>query len=291
MNIENKDYNSISPSAEYLMMLKAHTKIPFAKEAASIVLSAKEKFNEPVTDADRAVFLRMLLHFENRYWTVEKLLWQTHPRNILEISSGYSFRGLDWCFQHPVHFIDTDLPDLVTAKARLVQSLITGNPAEMKGVYELLPLNVMDTDSFIQVINQFPDGPISIVNEGLLVYLGEEEKKRLCATIREILLQRGGFWITGDIYIKHDRDNSILRNEKMQEFRKKHQLYKNSFDSFESARQFFADCGLEPVGRESLVPVALSSLDLAGAQKEAIIKKLESAAPTRESWCLQAKQE
>ncbi len=35
MNIDQKDYNSISPSAEYLMKLKSYTRIPFAKEAAA----------------------------------------------------------------------------------------------------------------------------------------------------------------------------------------------------------------------------------------------------------------
>ncbi|HEY4151482.1 MAG TPA: hypothetical protein VGM41_21230 [Chitinophagaceae bacterium] len=288
MNIEQKDYNSISPSAEYLMKLKAFTRIPFAKEAAALVIHGKDR-TDTMGEADRAVFLRMLLHFENRYWTVEKLLWQTQPKNILEISSGYSFRGLDWCFQHPVHFIDTDLPDLVTAKARLVQSLITGNPAIMKGVYELLPLNVMDEAAFREVINKFPPGPITIINEGLLVYLGMEEKKRLCASIREALLQRGGYWVTGDIYLKREDDGNIQRPAHWQEFREKHQIYENSFDSYEAARQFFSDCGLEVNGREVLVPEALSGLELAGTKREAIIKRLESASSTRESWRLQAR--
>ncbi len=130
------------------------------------------------------------------------LLWQTQPTGKTlgwKISSGYSFRGLDWCFQHPVHFIDTDLPDLVTAKARLVQSLITGNPAIMKGVYELLPLNVMDeAAAFMDVLLSisFRRDRITIINVRAAGVPGQGRKRTACAGFhpRTVLLQRGGYW-------------------------------------------------------------------------------------------------
>ena len=145
MNAESRDYNSISPSAEYLVRLKGFTRIPFAKAAAAILVNPAEPAGKhPFSDEDRKAFYKRLLHFENRYWTVERLLRQTNPQNILEISSGYSFRGLDWCFRQPVHFIDTDLPDLVAAKSRLIDPLVSGKRAAMMGRFELLPLNVME---------------------------------------------------------------------------------------------------------------------------------------------------
>jgi len=37
-------------------------------------------------------------------------------KNILEISSGYSFRSLEYTLQKGVHYIDIDLLDVIAAK-------------------------------------------------------------------------------------------------------------------------------------------------------------------------------
>ena len=56
------------------------------------------------------------MHFENRYWSIDQLLNDLTIINILEISSGYSFRSLEYTRQKAVHYIDTDLPDVIAAK-------------------------------------------------------------------------------------------------------------------------------------------------------------------------------
>ncbi|MGN6163438.1 MAG: hypothetical protein ACTHOF_02765, partial [Flavisolibacter sp.] len=71
-----------------------------------------------------------------------------------------------------------------------------------KGKLEILPLNALDEQAFVEVVNRFAQGQIAIVNEGLLVYLNREEKLKLCSNIHKVLEQRGGYWITADIYIK-----------------------------------------------------------------------------------------
>jgi len=290
MNPASKDYNSISPTADYLVRLKALTHIPFAKEAAAI-LTQQTPWPGPTLAAgghSKDLFKR-LIHFENRYWTVDRLLRRTLPQRILEISSGYSFRGLGWCFEQPVHFIDTDLPDLVAAKSRLIPELVAGQAVDMKGKFELLPLNVMDTDSFNAIINRFDKGPVSIVNEGLLMYLGQEEKKQLCHTIRQVLATRGGYWITGDIYIRQEAKESGSGNAKADAFRKEHRIDENMFTSFEEAVQLFEQYGLEVVEREGLAAEALSCLDLPGVNKNEVLHFLQRKPLGRESWCLRVK--
>lgn len=290
MSIPGKDYNSISPTAEYLVRLKAFTHIPFAKEAAAVLVS-RSPWSEATlaAGADRKEFFKRLFHFENRYWTTDRLLRRTHPTHILEISSGYSFRGLGWCFEQPVHFIDTDLPDLVAAKSQLIPGLIAGREATMKGRYELLPLNVMDTDQFTAVISRFDEGPVSIINEGLLMYLGAAEKKQLLGTIRQVLTTRGGYWITGDIYLRQEAKEALSRNPLVDAFRKQHRMDENMFGSFEEAEQLFDDCGLEVVEREALALDELSCLDLPGVNKKEVIQLMESRPQARESWRLRAK--
>ena len=284
--IPAKDYNSISPTAEYLVRLKALTHIPFAKEAAALLVN-RAPWPESVLAAGGSgkEFFRRLIHFENRYWTTDRLLRQTNPRHILEISSGYSFRGLGWCFEQPVHFIDTDLPDLITAKSPLIPLLVATQPAAMKGKLELLPLNVMDTDQFTAIISRFAEGPVSIVNEGLLMYLGDEEKKQLCTTVRQVLEARGGYWITGDIYIRRE-EGTAPRSTLVDEFRKQHQIDENMFGSYEEAEQLFASHGLEVVARKALSIEDLSCLELPDINKEGVIHLLKTKPQFRESWCL-----
>jgi peptide methionine sulfoxide reductase MsrA len=53
---------------------------------------------------------------ENRYWSINQLLNDLAIKNILEISSGYSFGSLEYARQKGVHYIDTDSPDVITTK-------------------------------------------------------------------------------------------------------------------------------------------------------------------------------
>ncbi len=49
----------------------------------------------------------------------------------------------------------------------------------LKGTFELLPLNAMDEAAFNSVVERFGKGPVSIINEGLLMYLNIDEKVHL----------------------------------------------------------------------------------------------------------------
>src|ERR1043166_118090 len=121
MSVPNRDYNSISPSAQALLLLKGLSSIPFAKEAAALMLHS-EKYEPDVSDKDPYFFAK-LLHFENRYWSIDQLLTSLSSRNILEISSGFSFRGLQMTHENNIHYIDTDLPDLIDIKKKYVTAL------------------------------------------------------------------------------------------------------------------------------------------------------------------------
>ncbi|MFD2717818.1 class I SAM-dependent methyltransferase [Hymenobacter monticola] len=164
------------------------------------------------------------------------------------MSSGYSFRGLALCANDPsLHYIDTDLPEVVATKRDMLTQLPLG-PAPNQH-FELLPLNALDEAAFRSVVEKFEAGPLTIVNEGLLMYLTLEEKARLCQTIHAILKQRGGCWITADIYVKRPAD---LRMELPQSagerrFFEQHHIEENKFDSYEAARAFFAAQGFEAV--------------------------------------------
>jgi O-methyltransferase involved in polyketide biosynthesis len=285
---ETRDFNAISPSAEFLIRLKAYTTIPFAKEAAALLVKGPAAETRINPDAYKQFFLKMLIHFETRYRTIDNILSRLPTTNFLEISSGYSFRGLNMCLEKNVNFIDTDLPALIAEKKKVVAELIKNTDRELKGNLELEPLNSLNEDDFMRIINKFPEGPVTIINEGLLPYLNEEEKRKLCSIIHKALQERGGYWVTGDIYSKEKSEwNKDNMPEEAKQWREAHRTEENKFDDLVQAELFFHRCGFEILYRESKAIDQLSCLLLLGDEKERTIEKLRTSTPDRETWCLQ----
>jgi O-methyltransferase involved in polyketide biosynthesis len=250
-----RDYSSISPSARSILLMKGLTDIPFARQAAERMVYP-EKY-QPGLEGKETAFLRRLAHLEDRYWSIDQLLADLPVRNILELSSGFSFRGLEAVIREDVHYIDTDLPGVIATKKDFVEALQKdqvapkgdqavpkGDQAAPKGVLELLPLNALDAEAFGQTVSHFPAGPLAIVNEGLLMYLNEEEKLQLFRIIHRVLKERGGFWITADIYIKRPPEFVEFQlNDRLNQFFEQHRVRENMFDSFEAAKALFEKAG------------------------------------------------
>jgi hypothetical protein len=250
-------YASISPSAYALLMMKGHTNIPFAREAAALLENAgngQEMFTSDF-GLGSANYWITVMHFESRYWSIDQLLEDQPFTNILELSSGFSFRGLALSRREPIHYIDTDLEGVIATKQRFVDALTVDSPtpAVTRGVtpgsaapghYELQPLNVLDPAAFKNIIARFPPGPIAIVNEGLLVYLDSAEKELLCQNIREGLLTRGGCWITADVYLQRQAgDPSPVQSEASRQWHAQHKIEEKKFNSFQEAQSFFQRMG------------------------------------------------
>jgi len=243
---EQKDYSSISPSAKSLLLMKGYTNIPFARQTAAL-MQGPEVFDLSFDDKDFWFWIRVM-HFEHRYWSIDQLLRQTNSRNIVELSSGYSFRGLDLCTKDEnIHYIDTDLPQVVDTKRDMMSRLHLDK--DIRGKFELLALNAMDEQAFKGIVQRFDEGEFTIVNEGLLMYLNMEEKKRLCKTIRNILLQKGGCWITADIYVKRPEGMraNLPQSKSEAAFFEQHNIEENKFESYDDARIFFEEQGFELV--------------------------------------------
>jgi O-methyltransferase involved in polyketide biosynthesis len=279
------DFNSISPSAMGLLLTKAMTTIPFAREAASLLWdeeSIKTRNREKLT---REGF-GWLLHFENRYRTIDSLLLPLQTTNILEMASGFSFRGLQLCINENVVYIDTDLPDSIATKQQVVEKLITQHALTTKGTLRMEPLNALDTAAFNQLVGQFPPGPVTIVNEGLLMYLEEAEKRQVCANIHGILKARGGCWITGDIYLKKSSEQAKpYAGSAVKEFLAMHKVEEKKFDSFEKAAAFFTECGFTIAEKKTVAYDQLSTLRFI-QDKNIPEEVVRSWFKTRQTWKL-----
>ncbi|BAV08349.1 Leucine carboxyl methyltransferase [Filimonas lacunae] len=280
-----RDYSTISPSARALLLMKGHTDVPFAREAASLLLYPN-RFEPDYANPDFKFWARVL-HFEKRYKNINQLLWETSVHNILEICSGFSFRGLEALQKPGIHYIDTDLPGIITLKKSLIPALQTTSPAPGSRL-EIVSMNALDQQQVQYTSSHFHTGPVNFVNEGLLMYLDNHEKEHLCQIIRSILQKRGGYWITGDIYIKnkHERVSKQL-DDQLNNFFEEHRITEKMFDSFEEAELFFNKVGFE-IDKEARTDISqLSSMPwLQQHATEAQLLKLQKAGRLQTTWRL-----
>lgn len=281
--MNNRNFNTISPSAKSILLLKGYTSLPFAKQTAELI-SYPDEFTPDFDNNDFTFWLRVL-HFESRYLSINQLLEDLEITNILELSSGFSFRGLEKTIQKNCHYIDTDLPNIIETKKSILEKLKTGKTL---GILELLSLNVLDEEEFNEVISHFPKGEIVIINEGLLIYLDKNEKKKLCSIIHKILKNRGGYWITADIYIKTQMQKLNLNiDNKTKEFSELHRIEENKFTSFEEAKEFFESNGFVIDKEESLDISKLSSMEyLTRSIKEKNFLQDKKAGKIQTTWRL-----
>lgn len=238
-----RNFNTISPSAKSLLLMKGYTNIPFSRRTAELIESPK-KYNPDFNKKDTTFWARVV-HFENRYWSIDQLLVDLPVKNIIELASGFSFRGLETMKQKGYYYIDTDLPDMIETKKEFI-NVLNKEHSYTESRLELLPLNALDEIQFHEIVNRLPDGEIAIINEGLLMYLDLNEKEKLCNIIHKLLKERGGYWITADIYIKNKQEKLNLKiDNKTKAFFEQHNIEDNKFESFESAEAFFKKMGFK----------------------------------------------
>ena len=177
-------------------------------------------------------------HFELRARSVDEALDLVPATCIVELAAGLSFRGLARAERDEVHYLDTDLPELAELKTTILRQLRQATP---KGTYRIEPLDVMDAAAFARAVESLPDGTLSIAHEGLLMYLGADEKARLAASIHTALRSRGGRWITADVYLRGQP--TLPREQPIEKFLVQHRVEEQKFASWEAAETFFANAG------------------------------------------------
>lgn len=233
-----RDWSTISPSAKSLLHVRAESDLPFARAAAALLGGATSR--EPNEPRRR--------HFELRARSIDLALDALGADRVIELASGLSFRGLARAERAGVYWLDTDLDAMAALKVDLVAQL---NPPPRAGTFRIRALNALADADFAAAVGELPAGPIAVVVEGLLMYLSDSEKAQLAASIHRALVERGGHWITADIYIR--TNTTPKRDERTQAFLERHKVEENKFASFDAAEAFFRDHAFRVVQRPSLV--------------------------------------
>lgn len=233
-------YKKIGPTAYEVASQRALSNIKYAKE----IFKEIGGYIDSATPEELAYLKEASMHniapmFESRYKLTDKIINQSGIRQILELASGLSPRGLSYADDPTFTFVETDLPEMIEEKRRIVNNIV----GERKNLY-LEEADALNLDSLLVAARHFKPSPIVIVAEGLLRYLNFDQKASVAKNVHAILEKFGGFWVTPDIAIaapshydkEHGHQVGVLKMSGID-------LEKNKFESTQSGQIFMEDLG------------------------------------------------
>jgi len=234
------DFDKISPTALLVAYARQFSDIPYAKEVAELTEAAATVKQFVSEGQEQPVVVAALI--EARYKTIDQVVARFNASQILELASGLLPRGMILSQNRDVTFIESDLPGMIHRKQQLVQQLIGNRPN-----LHFLTLNAAQRPNPLPLPADYfhPEKPVTILCEGLLMYLTLAEKQQVCANVREMLVSYGGVWITSDFTTKAHRaeqmrqSDAALRqiNQKIMSFTGR-RFTENEFDDLDHAKQF-----------------------------------------------------
>lgn len=239
------DFNKISPTALLVAYARQFSDIPYAKEIAELT-NAEATVNQFVSQREeQPVGVAALI--EARYKVIEQVRRRFNATQILELASGLLPRGTILSQDPAIAFIESDLPEMIRQKQQLVQQLI-GKRSNLHFL-EIDATNNLNS----QLLSDYfqPDKPVTILCEGLLMYLTFAEKQRVFANVRNVLQTYGGVWITFDLTTKLRAEKRAKHNSAFQVVRQKianstgRSFSENEFDDLEHVKQFVQEQGFQ----------------------------------------------
>lgn len=195
----------ISVTAKVSAYYRKFSDIAFAAEVAQQI-GADQAFAEIVQahalEPDKLEFYAPM--FEARYKSITQLIRESAASQVLELASGFSFRGLDLTQRGSFHYVETDLREVVATKLELLTEIrrqhdIAANPSLVVAVADVLELDQLQA----AVAGLERDQPLLVLCEGLVGYLTREETERLTANVHGLLSEfSAGSWIVPDFAFK-----------------------------------------------------------------------------------------
>lgn len=245
MTMPISDFNKISPTALLVAYARQFSDIPYTKEIAKLT-NAEATVNQFVSQTEeQPIGIAALI--EARYKAIEQVRTRFDATQILELASGLLPRGTILSQDPAIAFIESDLSEMIRQKQQLVQQLIGKRSnlhfLEIDATSDLNPRTVSD---YFQ-----PNKPVTILCEGLLMYLTFAEKQRVFANVRNILQTYGGVWITADLTTKLRAEKLEERDSALQLVRQKivnstgRSFAENEFDDLEHVKQFVQEQGFQ----------------------------------------------
>ncbi|HEY4187871.1 MAG TPA: class I SAM-dependent methyltransferase [Polyangia bacterium] len=265
-------FEKVSLTAKLTAYMRRYSDIPFAQDVARFV-RAEEAFDELLRahqlSADDLSWYAPI--FEIRYKSIAAVLRASGARQVLELASGWSLRGLAMTEDPGLIYVESDLEALTTEKRGLVEEVRRQHGLGGRENFHLAVANALELPQLTAATTCFEvTRPIAVVSEGLLQYLSRPELETVTQNVRALLTRFGGLWITPDFSLK---DDSGPISERQRRFRAiiagatDRQLHDSAFDDEAALRAFLArfDLVAERLSQVEQVPdiVSLQALGLA----------------------------
>ena len=268
--INDKEYEEISPTAIVTSYPRIFTDISYEKEIYNWL---EKHCNEEVT------LNKMLApEIEARYKLTNKLLDKYNIKQVLELASGYSSRGLIYS-KKGYNYIELDLEIVSKNKKEILNCIDKDIPKSLN----VISGNALRKDDFNKIESYLKsDEEIAVINEGLLRYLTFDEKKIVAQNIYDLLSKYGGIWITCDVTPKKFMDSQDKAlpdfNKKLATITSRNNL-NDRFEDINHIKDFFGNIGFELVEIHKFNDVKdeLYSMNKLNIKDEKIEKTLKNA--------------
>ncbi len=272
------NFDKISPTALLTAASRQFSDIPYSKEIAELTDATATATQFMSQEYAQAVIVVLAAILEARYKTIERVRTLFNGTQILELASGLLPRGMILSQNPEITFIESDLPGMVQQKQQLVRQLI----GERSNLH-FLPIDATTNLNSLLLNDYFQaDQPVTILCEGLLVYLRFAEKQQVFANVRDILQTYGGVWITSDLAIKVGTellkpDDSLMKaiNQKISSLTGGRTSTEDEFEDLDHVKHFAQEQGFQVEEFTMLEALnELKSVSALGLDQELIKKVL-----------------
>lgn len=234
--IDDKDYEKISSTAILTSYPRIFTDIPYEKEIYNYL---KEQCKEKLV-----LYKNMAPEMEARYKLINKLLDKENIKQVLELASGYSSRGLIYS-KKGYNYIELDLENVSKNKKKIIESIEKNIPNNLN----IISGNALRRNDFKNIEKYFnTNDKIAVINEGLLRYLNFSEKRQVAENIHDLLSRYGGVWITSDVtpkkFIEYQNKSLPNFNKNISEITSRNDI-SNRFEDENHIREFFGNIGFD----------------------------------------------
>jgi O-methyltransferase involved in polyketide biosynthesis len=219
-NNSELNFENVGTTAMFVAYLRQVSGMPIAGEIAKLanakehvdkfIDGVKKKFDLSPEQADELI-KKFAPSMELRQLSITNLLKSRGVKNVLEIASGISSRGIEMTQDSEINYVESNMPKMIAEKEKLARHFLP----EGRNNLSFVAANALSLDDLKKAVEKLK-GPIAIVNEGLLGYLTREEKITVMKNIRQILQEKGGFWVTTDFSTPEDRKDDF-GNKELQE--------------------------------------------------------------------------
>ncbi|CAM6046334.1 unnamed protein product [Sphagnum compactum] len=274
----SNEMDKVSFTADLLVVARTLTDIPYSQEIYEVLLE-KRKGTQTEIDFEKEFQSRKAFitpRFECRYKLSNKLMKENGAIKVLELASGLAPRGLQWTENPNVTYVEFDLPRKIEEKRQVVEKLLSHSKMKPRPNLYFEAGDVLNREDMITAVSHFHigDGPIIIINEGLLRYLTHDQKKIMAGNIKYLLERLGGCWITPDVnspYVNQSDPISGLERIKAQkDYLQSKGIHTQAFESVAIAKSFFEELGFFVEQRfcKEVLPELVSSSRLNVSQDE-----------------------